>query len=109
MADILSFLQTPVPLYLLSVLPAIFIAGEAPFRSLPSKIWHTLVCLGCPFTPLFYYIHIPSGQENENFLDKCCYWLPAEKFEYRDDEGRIIHMWPFAHERKSLDINPNIK
>ncbi|CAG8622495.1 2157_t:CDS:1, partial [Paraglomus occultum] len=77
----MDFLQNPVPLYCLGVIPAVFIIADSPFSTLTSKVWYTLACLSSPFTPLFYYVSVGSRTDT-SILDKCCYWLPADKFEY---------------------------
>ncbi|CAG8563163.1 6067_t:CDS:1 [Paraglomus brasilianum] len=106
----MDVLQNPIPLYLLGAIPALFVAGHAPFSTLTSKFLHILVCLGCPFTPLFYFLHVEAGVSQDG-VDNCAYWLPAAKFEYRDGENGVVRRWPFGFKTKSLDFTriPDIK
>ncbi|CAG8556817.1 11379_t:CDS:1 [Paraglomus brasilianum] len=116
MTDITTILQNPVSLYFLGVIPALFVVGDAPFSTLTSKILHILVCLGCPFTPLFYFLHIKTGvgEGGEVIPDSCAYWLPKDKFQFRvpnRPENNIVNIWPFGYKIKGLDFTnvPNIK
>ncbi|CAG8563179.1 6068_t:CDS:1 [Paraglomus brasilianum] len=110
MADIISILQNPIPLYLLGVIPALFVAGDAPFSTLTSKFLQILVCLGCPFTTLFYFVHVKSGVDDDGvevIPDNAAYWPPKDKFQFRvpnRPENNIVNMWPFGSNVKSLDF-----
>ncbi|CAG8628695.1 16214_t:CDS:2, partial [Acaulospora morrowiae] len=72
----------PIPQYVTCCLPALAIMGESPAESFTEKFFWLLICLGCPFTGLFYSLIIGSRKENR-FL----YWLSSKKFKLVSKDG----------------------
>src|SRR6185312_6377720 len=93
---ITHILLNPVPRYLLGTLSAILTIGAAPFSRLKLKLLHVLLCLGCLFVGLFYFVNNNNGEDtnNQDVIDGCVYWLNSNCF-----AGGI---WPFGYARPAL-------
>ncbi|CAG8614085.1 16207_t:CDS:2 [Acaulospora morrowiae] len=77
-----SKLLDPIPQYVTCCLPALAIMGESPAESFRKKLLRILICLGCPFTGLFYSLIIGGTPEN-----RCLYWLSSDKIKLVSKEN----------------------
>ncbi|CAG8601402.1 6777_t:CDS:2 [Ambispora leptoticha] len=62
-------LLEPIPQYVLGCLPALATIGAAPMENFLHKLIWVAICLGCPFTGLFYTCIIPNDELP-------IFWLP---------------------------------
>ncbi|CAG8596774.1 1_t:CDS:2 [Paraglomus occultum] len=114
MADVFRVLQNIFPAYLFPTIAALMIAGDGPFSTPGTRFFHILVCLGCPFIPLFLFLHVKSGvdEDGEEIPNISAYWLPEDKFRAPNcEENQFVNVWPFGFRVKSLDFSevPDIR
>ena len=64
--------------------------GASPFSTLFSQAMHVFLCLGCPFSALFYILNINTGLGPEDvvIIDAVAFWLPPDRFANKT--------WPFG-------------
>ena len=91
---ITNILVNPIPQYLLGILPAILVLGDSPFSTLFSKTMHVFLCLGCPFTGLFYFLNVDTGPSS---IDQCVYWLLPKYFHKKQ--------FPFGYNSKKIECS----